>query len=167
MTEFEKIYQMYFKDVFLFVKGLSQNDSIAEDITSETFFKAMNALDSFNRTCDVRVWLCQIAKNSYYSYLRKHGKMADLNKFDIHDDSISLEENLADKETASKIHIILHKLPEPYKEVFTLRVFGELSFLQIGKIFGRSENWSCVTYHRARKKIQNQLEGFMNEKNKL
>ncbi len=163
MAEFEKIYQDYFKDVFLYVKGLSENDSIAEEITSETFFKAMSALDRFKGTCDVRVWLCQIAKNSYYSYLRKHGRQTDSDKFLI-DDASSLEENLAKQEVAMKIHIILHNLSEPYKEVFTLRVFGELRFSQIGKIFGKSGNWACVTYHRAKRKIQNQLEGLMDEK---
>ena len=54
--------------------------------------------------------------------------------------------------------MILHGLDEPYKEVFQLRVFGELSFAQIGRIFGKSENWARVTYHRAKLKIQERME---------
>ena len=53
--------------------------------------------------------------------------------------------------------MILHELPEPYKEVFQLRVFGELAFGQIGRIFGKTETWARVTYHRARLKIQERM----------
>ena len=73
---------------------------------------------------------------------------------------INIEQELTSKEDAMKIHQILHGLKEPYKEVFTLRVFAELSFKEIGSIFGKTENWACVTYHRARKKIQEEMEGF-------
>lgn len=69
MNEFESIYLTYFKDVFLYLKSLTQNDDLVEEITAETFVKALKSLDTFRGTCDMRVWLCQIAKNSYYSYL--------------------------------------------------------------------------------------------------
>ena len=59
-----------------------------------------------------------------------------------------------------EIHKVLHNLKEPYKEVFSLLTFGELSFKQIGEVFGKSENWACVTYHRARKKIREEMEGL-------
>ena len=65
VTEFEKIYRTYFNDVFLYIRRLSNNEQIAEEITSETFYKAMRSIDSFRGDCDIRVWLCQIAKNSY------------------------------------------------------------------------------------------------------
>ena len=71
VTEFEKIYRTYFKDVFLYIRRLSDNEHIAEEITSETFYKAMRSIDSFRGDCDIRVWLCQIAKNCYYTYLKK------------------------------------------------------------------------------------------------
>ena len=71
MAEFEQIYKAYFNDVFLYIKSLSQNESVAEEITSETFFKAMRSVDDFRGDCDIRVWLCQIAKNCFYSYLKK------------------------------------------------------------------------------------------------
>ena len=58
----------------------------------------------------------------------------------------------------------LHELEEPYKEVFMWRVFAELSYKQIGQLFGKSENWACVTYHRARNMIRERLEGSKNEK---
>lgn len=163
MTKFEEIYQEYFKDVFLYIKSLSSNESIAEEITAEAFFKAMKGLEDFKGNCDVRIWLCQIAKNSYFSYIRRNRGETEYNKIDTLPSQDDVNEKLADEESALKIHTILHEMDEPYKEVFTLRVFGELSFSQIANIFGKSANWACVTYHRARKKIQNQMEGFYNE----
>lgn len=182
VTEFEEIYREYFKDVFLFIKGLSQDDNVAEEITSETFFKALKSLDSFKGNCDVRVWLCQIAKNTYYSYLRKNkrlesfeeqmsemmGQAADATggmsgtagavSATVGQMAKPVEDAVVDKETALAIHRILHDMEEPYKEVFSLRVFGELSFGQIGSIFGKTENWACVTFHRAKAKIQERME---------
>jgi RNA polymerase sigma-70 factor (ECF subfamily) len=164
VTEFERIYDAYFKDVYLYAKALTGNQSIAEEITDDTFFKALKSLDQFKGNCDIRVWLCQIAKNSYYSYLRKYGKLVD---YDDHVEQVCsehpMEKKMIDQEALMMIHSILHELDEPYKEVFTLRVFGELSFSQIAKVFDKSENWACVTYHRAKKKIQNRMEVYYHE----
>ena len=113
--EFEKIYRRYFNDVFLFLKKLSKDEGLAEEITSETFFKAMRSIDT-------------------------------------------IEEQIINRSDAMRIHLLLHNLAEPYKEVFMLRVFGELSFKQIAKIFQKTDNWACVTYHRARNKILEQME---------
>lgn len=156
--EFEKIYTTYFRDVFLYIRRLSNDGHIAEEITSETFFKAMNSLDSFRGDCDIRVWLCQIAKNCYYSYLKKVGRTDSIEDIEIAEQGVSLEERLSQQDQAVQIQKILHDIPDPYKEVFMWRVFAELSFKQIGQIFSKSENWACVTYHRARKKIKERLE---------
>lgn len=157
MTDFEALYQAYFHEVYLYCKSLTKNESLAEDITSETFFKAMHALDSFRGTCETRVWLCQIAKNCYYSYLRKDSRLTELPDQETPSDE-ELEESLLQRETAAQIYTILHQLPEPYQKVFTLRALGQLSFQQIGALFKKTPNWACVTYHRAKQKIWNQLE---------
>ncbi len=69
-------------------------------------------------------------------------------------DEKSPEEALANKEMALEIHQALHKLPQPYREVFWMRTFGELSFKEIGRILGKTESWARVTYHRARLMIK-------------
>ncbi|MEG1547239.1 MAG: sigma-70 family RNA polymerase sigma factor [Clostridia bacterium] len=158
MTELEEIYKTYFKDIFLYIKGLSGDESIAEEIADETFFKAMKGLDGFKGNCDIRVWLCQIAKNSYYSHIRKQRKIADYVDAETIADSWDMAQKLEDKESSLRIHEIIHGLGEPYKEVFMLRLFGELSFSQIANVFDKSENWACVTYYRAKRKIQMQME---------
>ena len=158
MTEFEEVYDRYFKDVYLFLYRLSGDKYIAEDITSETFLKAIKSIDSFRGDSDIRTWLCQIGKNTYYSYLRRNKETFDL-KEDIEDKDIpTIEANLVSQEESIRIHKIKHNLKDPDKEIFSLRVFGELSFKEIGKIFGKTDNWACVTYHRARKKIKEEME---------
>lgn len=159
--ELEKVYSTYFNDVFRYIRRLSGNEHIAEAITADTFFKAMHSIDSFRGDCDIRVWLCQIAKNSYLSYLKKSGRIdniEDAEFLNIADPDESVEEKFVRHDEAVQVQKALHDIPDPYKEVFMWRVFAELSFKQIGQIFGKSENWACVTYHRARNKIKERLE---------
>ena len=165
--EFEQIYKAYFKPVYLYMMQLSGNEHIAEEITSETFYKAINSIDSFRGDCDMRVWLCQIAKNTYYSYIKKNKNVVsvdDANLQDIADLGISVVEQIGEQEEARLIRKILHDISDPYKEVFMWRVFGELSFKEIADLYGKTDNWACVTYHRARKMIQNRLEEIEHEK---
>ncbi|MGM9549674.1 MAG: RNA polymerase sigma factor [Faecousia sp.] len=153
MEDYQEIYTLYFQDVFKYVLALSRDPCLAEEITQETFFKALKSLDSFQGQCKLYVWLCQIAKNTYLSYLKKHKEPEKEETL-----TSSLEEMMLDKESAFLIHQALHNLPEPYKEVFSLRVLGELSFRQIGLLFGKTENWARVTYHRARLTIKEGLK---------
>ena len=157
VTEFEDIYSEYFDDVYRYVLSLSKNKSIAEDITQETFFKALKGIDGFKGNCKMSVWLCQIAKNLYFSYLKKeHSNFESVEDIaDVPD--TGFEQALVDDESAFEIHKLLHNLEEPYKEVFTLRFFGDLSFSKIAELFGKTESWARVTYHRARIKLKERL----------
>ncbi|WP_419026430.1 RNA polymerase sigma factor [Emergencia sp.] len=153
--DFEEIYSAYFKDVYRYVCGLSADAVIAEEVTQESFVKALKAVDRFDGRTDVRAWLFSIAKNTYYSHCRKKKEsvMEDTVVTDV-----SLSERLVDKETAFFIHQYLHNMDEPYKEVFYLRVFGELPFKKIGLLFGKSDDWARVTYYRAKKQIMAYME---------
>ena len=162
--DFEELYTLYFRDVYLYIRRLSADEHVAEEITSEAFFKAMRSIDTFRGDCDVRVWLCQIARNCYYSYLKKAMRTDSLEEKDIADQGLSLEERLSEKDLAGQIQRILHDIPNPYKEVFMWRVFAELSFKQIGQLFQKTDNWACVTYHRARNMIKEELEENQHEK---
>lgn len=161
MTAFEELYHTYFNDVYLYILRLSRDEHIADEITSETFFKAMRAMDRFRGECDVRVWLCQIAKNCYYSYLKKQNRTESLDTEpwqNVSDGKECLSDWIADRDEAIRIQKILHEIPEPYKEVFMWRVYAEMSFKEIASIFGKTENWACVIYYRARKMIKQRLE---------
>lgn len=158
MTDFQEVYNLYFRDVYRYALSLCRNESMAEEITQETFYKALDKLESFDGKCKVSVWLCQIAKNTYISMCRKH-KHIDFNaNVGLLPDEDSIEDHFFDRETAFAIHRVLHRLDEPYKEVFSLRTFGELSYKQIAELFGRTEAWARVTYHRARLKIKEDLK---------
>ena len=105
------------------------------------------------------MWICQISKNTYYDYLKKNKKYAPEQEDETEPVlSMDLLQDFSDKETAFQVHKALHKLAEPYKEVFSLRVFGELAFADIASLFGKSESWARVTYHRACKKIREELK---------
>lgn len=161
MTDFEKLYNTYFNDVYLYILKLSGNEHIAEEITSDTFFKAMKSIDKFRGDCDVRVWLCQIAKNSYYSHVKRNSRTEHVDETEIQeipDHAPNAADEYIRREEIDRIQRVLHDVEEPYKEVFMWRTYAELSFKQIAQIFGKTENWACVTYHRARKKILERLE---------
>ena len=166
--DFEKIYDTYFDDVYLYVRRLSGNEHIADEIASETFFKAMSSIKNFRGECDIRVWLCQIAKNSYFSYLKKNGKTIgfdDVKLQDLADPNALLPSKIPnEKEDIRQAQKAVHTLPELYREVFMWRVFADLSFKQIGELFHKTDNWACVTYHRARKMIKSRLEEPDSEK---
>ena len=167
MTDFEKIYNEYFNDVYLYIKRLSGDEHVAEEITSETFFKALKSIDNFRGECEIRVWLCQIAKNSYYTYVKKNSKVQDVDEtelINLPDNKNSVENEVQSKLQAFAIQKILHEIDEPYREVFMWRVYADLSFKEIAGIFNKNENWACVTYHRARKLIKERLESEKNEK---
>ena len=149
---FEEVYGRYSKDVFKFCLSLCGSSHLAEDLTSEVFLKAINAGDTFEGKCSIKVWLCQIAKNAYYDYLRKHSKITGIS--DEMPSNSNFEIELLDKAEALKIHKLLHKLEQPYKEVFSLRIFSELSFAEIGEIFEKSESWARVTFHRSKLKLR-------------
>ena len=162
--EFEEIYATYFSDVYMYIRRLSRDEHLAEEITSETFFKAISSIESFRGECDIRVWLCQIAKNCYFTYLKKAKRIDSIEDIEIAEQSETFEERFFQKDAAMQIQKVLHDIPDPYKEVFMWRVFAEMSFKQIGQIFHKSENWACVTYHRARKMIKERLEADGYEK---
>lgn len=169
--DFEEIYNTYFRDVYLFILAMSGDAEIAEEITQETFFKALKGVDKFKHTCSVKTWLCQIGKNTYLTYLKKrkyfageNGKISGAESPDtVHGDMQSPESVCIRKDEALSIYKVLHYLEEPYKEVFTLRTLGDLSFKEIGEIFERREGWARVTYHRAKLKIQELIGGIKNE----
>lgn len=156
MPDFEAVYRQYFADVYKYVLALSRDEETAEEVTQETFFKALTAIDGFRGDCQLRVWLCQIARNQYLTLCRERKRFGAA---EAEPGDNGIEEGFADREAAKKLHRLLHGLPEPYKEVFSLRTFGELPFAQIGELFGKTESWARVTYFRARQKLKEEFDG--------
>ena len=155
--DYEKLYNTYFMEVYSFVMTIVKSAHMAEEITQEVFYKAIKTKRSYEGKSNEFTWLCAIAKNTALDALKKSSRTQTLEEDVASDDC--MEKNLEDEEITLRIHQILHNMDEPYKEVFQLRIFGELSFAKIGQIFGKTESWARVTYHRARLKIQERMKG--------
>lgn len=154
--DFEETYKRYFRIVYLFSCSLTPDRNLAEEVTQETFLKAMQNIDKFDGQKDILAWLFTIARNTFISHCRRQKVTWDGPVVDRCEDTML--ERLMDREQADRIYDFLHRMKEPYKEVFTLRVLGELSFQRIGRIFGKSDAWARVTYYRAKTMIAKQME---------
>ena len=146
-----------YEAVYRYVLSLCRNDMTAQDITQETFLKAMRSAAQFQGNSSLYTWLCAIAKNHWLNLCKAGSREMQLTDLVHHEADSTLEEKLIEKDTAMQIHGILHNLQEPYKEVFSLRVFGQLSFQEIAHLFGKTESWARVTHHRARKMIHEKM----------
>ena len=153
----EKLYQACYMRVFSYVMTLAGDRHTAEEITQETFFRAFSKLNSYRGEADEVTWLCAIARNLYNDELRRR-KRAGTMPEEAASDAKGVEQTAVERDASFRVHLALHAMAEPYREVFELRVFGELSFQQIGQIFSRTENWARVTYHRARMKLRERME---------
>ena len=122
--EFEKIYQLYFREVFLYVRSLTPDEVTAEEIAQETFVKALKSLNQFDGRKDIRAWPFYNCEE-YIILATADGKKhdADWTEYEnIVDVGVHFAENLVNEEKAFLIHKFLHNMEEPYKEVFNLRV---------------------------------------------
>lgn len=159
MEDFEAIYVQHFDGVYKYVFSLCRNETMAEEITQETFYRAMEHIDKFEGKCKLYVWLCQIAKNTFLTYAKKQKRHVSETDIDLSKQiEPSFENEILDKETVWKLHKLLHEFSDPYKEVFSLRVFGELPFSQIGELFGKSDSWARLIFYRAKKELRRNLD---------
>ena len=152
----ERLYNTYYMRVFSYVMTLAGDRHTSEEITQEAFFRAFSKSASFRNESDEMTWLCAIAKNCFVDETRRRNKNTQIPE-ELPAAGKSIEQLVTDKDSSFRIHAALHTMDEPYREVFELRIFGELSFSQIGTIFGKTENWARVTYHRARLKLQEKM----------
>lgn len=153
MREFEAIFKEYSPVVYRFLLSLCGDGDLAEELTSETFYQAYLHIGRFRGECKIETWLCQIGKNALSREQKRRRRLTGQERPDLPGADDGLFEAAADKEQAMRLHRHLHLLKEPYREVFMLRVFGELSFREIGDICGESEVWAKVTFYRAKNKL--------------
>lgn len=141
--------------VYHYALAMCRNEQEAQDIVQETFLKAMRAVGKFKGESSLYTWLCSIAKNLWTDKCRRSGRELPSDEWSPanEDSGQSVEQLLAEKDTLRLVHKVLHSLDEPYKEVFSLRVFGELPYADIAELFGKTESWARVTYYRAKKMI--------------
>ena len=157
MRDFDRIYAEYYIVVYRYILSLCGDEPLAEEVTQEAFFKALKGIGKFRGQCRLEVWLWQIANNTLYTFAEKRKRTSPLPQESIPAES-DVEATFAEKDDARRAHAALHRLPEPYREVFWMRAFGEMTFAEIGALFDKSESWARVTYHRARIKIREEMQ---------
>ena len=165
--QFEDVYKLYYRDVYYYLLSMTGDAQSAEDLTQETFYRALKYIDKFKGDCHFKTWLCRIGKNVYFSWKKKQNRLTGKEVYaenineataTVGDEKDTPESQYIRKEESLSIYRILHILEEPYKEVFTLRTLGELSYKEIGEIFGHGEGWARVTHYRAKIKIQEMMK---------
>ncbi len=160
MSKFPEIYDHYAKQVFRYLLSLTGEEELAKELTQETFYKAFLHINQFEEKCSMYTWLCQIGRNAYYNECKKKKHINHQVDITMIEDPGDFVDRLIHKEQAALIYKALHLLPEPYKEVFTLRLFGELKYKEIAEIFGKNEVWAKVTYYRAKERLIHEMEGL-------
>lgn len=167
MEPLEDVYQQYADQVKRFLVCLTGDLALAEELTQETFYQAVKTFSRFDGSCKTSVWLCQIAKHCWYDHLKRQRRhpavsleaLSQTGEEPAAGAGEALPEiSLLRRDTYVSIHKAIHGLREPYREIFLLRALSELSFREIGEIFGRTENWARVTYYRAKTMLAEKLE---------
>ena len=152
MQSMDEIYQKYARTVYKYLLSRTQNEEFAEELTQETFYQAIQSIDHFDGKCKLSTWLCAIAKHQLLSCQRKHPPHDNL------EETSSSVESAEDKVLGSMNYVELmkrlHLCPEPFREILYMRIFGNLSFKEIGEIMGQTENWARVTYYRGKEKLK-------------
>lgn len=155
MQDIEQIYTQYFETVNKYLFCLTHNNDISEELTQETFYKAVKKIDTYKGECKMSVWLCQIAKNLWYDYCKKNKKVISGGEelIETHSSNTTEEKVILNDEKISLFRK-LQKLDENTREVIYLRITGELSFKEIGIILNKTENWARVTFYRGKNQLK-------------
>ncbi len=151
MQPMEDIYREYAQVVYRYLVSLTHSSDIAEELTQETFYQAIRTSDRYDETCKITTWLCSIAKNVLITYRRKHPESEDISDKEI--PTVSAEHDALNNIQRIELMKKIHLLEDPYREVIYLRVFGELSFKEIGEVLSKNENWARVTYYRGKERL--------------
>lgn len=156
MADFDQVFSDHYDFIFRYLTKLSKDPLLAEELTQETFFRAYMNLNRLKEPEKISVWLCKIAKNCFFTWYKANRTSVELGD-DLEDGGPDLADALIQKDLSRKAFARLHELEEPYKEVFLLSVFANLSLTEISALFGKSESWARVTFYRAKKKLLGKL----------
>ena len=155
METMEEIYRAHARTVYKFLLSLCHDPETAEELTQETFYQAVRSADRFDGSCKVSTWLCQIAKHLFYQHLRRQRRETPLPEEEGALPPLpSAEEEVLDQSGRLDLLRRVHGLPEPGREVVYLRIFGNLSFREIGAVLGRIETWARVTFYRSKEQLK-------------
>ncbi len=154
MQDMEQVYKQYFETVNKYLFCLTHDSNISEELTQETFYKAIKKIDTYKGDCKISVWLCQIGKNLWYDYCRKNRKVVNEDEIPEMLSIDTTEEQVVAREEKILLYQKMQKLDKETREVIYLRITGELSFKEIATILNKTENWARVTFYRGKNKLK-------------
>ena len=153
--DMDRVYREHSRLVYRYLLSRCHDPALAEELTQETFYRAVKSSQRFDGGCPVSTWLVGIAKNLLKEEARRQpvGELTET----------AAETAAAESEALSSLSRLtllqkLHGLAEPSREVVYLRSFGGLSFREIGQVFGNSENWARVTFYRAKERLKKEMD---------
>ena len=155
MEDIEDIYKKYANLIKNYIFNITGDINLAEEVMQETFMIAITQISKFKGNCEISTWLCSIAKKVLYKKTKKDNlrKSIPIEELTL-EDSQQVEENYINNESKFKLYVALQKLDTNTREVMYLRLMGDLSFKEIGKILNKSENWARTTFFRGKQKIK-------------
>ena len=155
MQDIKQIYEEYFETVNKYLFCLTHDNDISEELTQETFYKAVQKINTYKGKCKMSVWLCQIAKNLWYDQCRNNKKVINIeeNLFDAQAPE-STESQVISNDEKISLYKKIQKLDDKTREVIYLRITGELSFKEIATILNKTENWARTTFYRGKNKLK-------------
>lgn len=158
--DLEQLYKEIQPNIYAFFYVKTMNRVIAEDLTQEVFYQAVKNFGTFSGKSNIKTWIFSIAKNILKKHYRTNKYKSELSRrLTVSDQDIKLTEDVfIEKEKQFHIIELINQLDDLQKEVVQLRIYGELSFKEIGDILRKSENYARVTFHRAKIKLQKELE---------
>ena len=155
MQDMEQIYKQYFETVNKYLFCLTHNNDISEELTQETFYKAVKKIDTYKGECKISVWLCQIAKHIWYDYCKKNKKVIQVEEELLKTrEEDTTEQKVISNDEKMLLYKKMQALDEKTREVIYLRITGELSFKEIGIILNKTENWARVTFYRGKNQLK-------------
>lgn len=161
--DIDKIYREYFETVYKYLLYLSHNEDLAEELTQETFYKAIKNIKKFREESKLSTWLIKIAKNLYFDEIKrqKNKEKNEILEIQIQNFNECIEDTIVSNEEKNELKNKINTLDEISKQVVFFRISGELSFKEIGILLGKSENWARVTYYRAKSKLMKGAEDYV------
>lgn len=160
MERFEDIYAKYYRKIYLFLLKLSANQSLAEELTQETLYKAFLHIDQYEGRSSIYTWLCQIAKNNWLAEMKKQTPLVEIEDTAEYDSGINLEEDVLNRQMRHLMKQEILYLPEPYVTVCMMRIYADLPYAEIASIFQKSESWAKVTYFRGKTMLMERMAKY-------
>jgi RNA polymerase sigma-70 factor (ECF subfamily) len=153
----DKLFSEYYNEALLYTVSICRNKTIAEDIVSNAFFKALTLADESVQS--FKPWLLTVCRNEYISLYRKNSRLVtgDLED-DLPDNREEIVESIIRKEEYRSLYRAIELLPDNQREVIMLFYFSNLPVKEIAGITGKSEINTKVQLCRAREKLKNIME---------